>query len=342
MTTTQTMWCGLDVAKASFVAAIDNHQRDFRTLPSRKFKRTPKGVAEMVRWIADKAPEALQDGNSLGFVMESTGNFSYEMLAWILEALPGSLPAILNPRLTKAFMDSHGLGNRTDAMEARCLARMGTERKPEPTQPLPEEYRQLRDLVRTRNALVCGRASSKARLTTMTKGSVTYEAVERIIAVSTQEIKKLEKSMKKLVAQHEELSTNIDILSSFPGVAFLSACIILGEIGPFRADKSRDELSAYTGLEPCKKESGTSVNKSRLSKRGSPLLRKVLYTSSRYAVKKVPTLADKYDRLVARGKTKLTARCACMRSMVLILRRMVLNGEKYDPQYEVKKKTTAA
>lgn len=342
MVTTSTMWCGLDVAKATFVAAIDNHQEDFRILPSRKFQRTQEGIAEMAQWIASKVPEALQDGNSLGFVMESTGKFSCEMLPWIIEAFPGSSPAILNPRITKAFIDSHGLGNRTDAMEARCLARMGTERKPKPTQVLPDEYQQLRELVRTREALVCSRAAAKTRLQTMTRGSVVYKAEERVIAVYTQEIDKLEKGMKKLVAQHEELKTNVGIMSSFPGIAFLSACIILSEIGPIREDKSRNELSAYTGLAPCRKESGTSVNKSRLSKHGSPLLRKVLYLCAIHSVKKVPTLTDKYERLVQRGKKPLTARCACMRSMVLILRRMVLNGAKYDPQYEMKIKTPAA
>ena len=93
---------------------------------------------------------------------------------------------------------------------------------------------------------------------------------------------------------------------------------------------SRDSFSGYTGLQPVQRQSGTSVNSSRIGRNGSPLLRKVLYLCSMHAVRKIPSLAAFHARLLSRGKKPMAARCACMRKMLVILRGMVAHNTAFD------------
>ena len=88
------------------------------------------------------------------------------------------------------------------------------------------------------------------------------------------------------------------------------------------------------GLNPAKKQSGTSVNSTRLSKKGSPIVRRFLYMCSKTAVPRIPVLQDLYDRLLAKGNCRMQARCAVMRKMLLILRSMVIADKEFDKNYQ--------
>ena len=53
-----------------------------------------------------------------------------------------------------------------------------------------------------------------------------------------------------------------------------------------------------------------------------------------WAVAKIPQLNAMHKRLIEKGKTKMTARCACMRKLLLILRAMVENEKPYDENFQ--------
>ena len=90
-------------------------------------------------------------------------------------------------------------------------------------------------------------------------------------------------------------------------------------------------------LNPKQKISGTSIHRSKLSKAGSSLARKILYLDSTQAVKIDPYLAEFYHRLIVNGKSPKTAKCACMRKMLTILRAMVAANRRYTPELFTKK-----
>ncbi len=131
--------------------------------------------------------------------------------------------------------------------------------------------------------------------------------------------------------QDEELRQQVDIMVSMPGIAVLSASIILAEVGPFRDFSNRNQIGAFCGLNPKQKISGISINRSKLSKAGSSFARKILYLDSTQAVKHDPYLSEFYHRLIEKGKSPKTAKCACMRKMLTILRAMIAANRKYSP-----------
>lgn len=81
-------------------------------------------------------------------------------------------------------------------------------------------------------------------------------------------------------AQPDQLFVKqIHLIETFKGAGFLSAVSLVCEIGDFSAFNSPKQLFAYFGLDPAVKQSGmfngTAV---KISKRGSPLARRVVHT----------------------------------------------------------------
>lgn len=90
-----------------------------------------------------------------------------------------------------------------------------------------------------------------------------------------------------LAAMHELVDTHPDepfikqihLIETFKGAGFLSAVTVMCEIGDFSVFKSPKQLFAYFGLDPAVKQSGKFIGTNvKMSKRGSPLARRVIHT----------------------------------------------------------------
>lgn len=336
----QEIWCGIDISKNDMTVALDiDRDLPVRKLPLKTFKRTVEGIHDMLDWCA--AQNAGPDG--LRVFMESTGVYSREILQWFQNHFPRIPVAVGNPRHVKHFIESEHLGNKTDALDALAIARMGTIQKPPATPLPPVEYLQLQELVRSRDDLVTKmRALEVSRKAMPDAGSVSSQCFRHVVKVMAAELKKMDTAILDLAERMPEIKTAVRRMCTMPGIGLVSAVTILSELGPFSPEHSRDSFSARTGLQPVKRQSGTSVNSSRISRNGSALLRKVLYLCSIHAVRKVPSLGSMYSRLVGRGKKPLSARCACMRKMLLILRSMVLNQRDFEENFICGKKNAKA
>ena len=73
------------------------------------------------------------------------------------------------------------------------------------------------------------------------------------------------------------------------------------------------QLQSFVGLSPRIFESGSSVRKREsMSKRGSSLVRKLLYMSAMVSIRYNPIIKEKYIRMVSSGKNKMVSLVACM------------------------------
>ncbi len=83
--------------------------------------------------------------------------------------------------------------------------------------------------------------------------------------------------------------------------------------------KSASEVASYVGLNPIEKRSGkTEYRRPRLSKAGNGNWRQALYFPAVVAVKWNPDVQALYERLLAKGKTKMCAPGAAMRKLIHI------------------------
>ena len=325
------IWTGFDVGKKSFSVALDvpaeNGRAKLHLLPCRDFKRTPEGVEQFFQWVKKAVPEY-----DIRIVMETTGCYSQHLTDWINQLHPGVGVTIENARNIHAFIQSLNLPHKTDRLDAQAIARFGTERQPKPTKRPSQTILTLRELSRERTALIKARVDLQNRRDTLTSPLV-RKINGQTLATLTMQIEKIDDEIKACVVQDEELLSEVHIMTTMPGVSFISAYSILAEIGSLKQYTAK-ELSSLSGLAPRILESGSSVHSSYLSRRSSGRLRQILYLDSVPGVPKIPVLQEFHQRLIARGKKKMTARCACMRKMLLMLRSMVVHKTSFNENFQ--------
>lgn len=324
------IWAGFDVGKKSFSAALDvpaeNGRAKITTLPCREFERTPEGVRQFFQWAEKTLP-----GPNVRIVMETTGCYSLHLTDWINQLHPEIGVSIENARNIHAFIQSLNMPHKTDKLDAQAIARFGTERQPKPTNRPSKTILMLRELSRERTALLKVRVDLQNRRDTLMSPLV-RKINGQTLATLTAQIEKIDKEIKACVVQDEELLAEVHIMTTMPGVSFISAYSILAEIGSLK-QYSAKELSSLSGLAPRIIESGSSVHSSYLSRRSSGRLRQILYLDSLPGIPKIPVLRELHQRLIARGKKKMTVRCACMRKMLLMLRSMVVHETPFHENF---------
>ena len=127
-----------------------------------------------------------------------------------------------------------------------------------------------------------------------------------------------------------------DLLLSIPGVGTVTALTILAEIGDVRNFKSSKQLIAYAGLDPSVHQSGNfKASRCKISKRGTPYLRKALYQATVSGIAKYshgianPNLYTYYKTKIDQGKPTKVAIIAACNKLLRIIFAMLTNGELY-------------
>jgi transposase len=318
-----THWAGADLAKKTLELALWGHE-ELTQRKVRSFPRTKEGAATILAWIREQASV----GARLGLVMEATGTFAEELAAWLLELDPELHLAIANPMQTHAYIKSLALRNKTDNLEARALAGFGQERKPMAWEKPSPALAELKELTRTRADLVATRVAMRLRLKDHPRAAMlATKAMETVIQTLDQQIGALEDAIRIHMDQDETLRVQLKRLTSITGVGVITAATILGELGDLRRFLRSRQLTAFAGVSPRKKESGTSVRgKTRLCKQGSSRVRTVLYMAALSAVRYNPDMAETYARLREKGHHWRSALGVVMRKL-LVLMRAVLKAD---------------
>ena len=104
------------------------------------------------------------------------------------------------------------------------------------------------------------------------------------------------------------------------------------------ADYSRKQLSAMSGVCPTTQQSGTSLHKGGLSKRGPAGLRRILFLDAGQTIARSKAMNEFHGRMLAKpDSSKMSAKVACMRKLLLVLRGIVVSKKPFDPNHVSKK-----
>lgn len=332
-------WIGMDVAKKTFDAALvrpDQHfpQTALRDVPVETFSRDLQGVKAFVTWMREQLKDA--DGKPVvRALMEATGVYSIELSAWLYEQCPMLAPAIVNPEQSHAFMKSMGLRNSTDRLAARALAFFGAERRPAPYEPLTPEHQQLRELSRYRDVLIAEKVADGNRREQSFQNKLVRTLHNRRERQCQRDIEKVEAEMEHVIMSTPHLKKDFELLISIPGVGFVTAAVILAEMGDLRRFARARQASAFAGVSPRQNTSGTSVNgRPHMCKKGNPRVRQALYMAAMAAIKWNPVLRRVYQRLLSQGKQPMVAIAAIMRKLITIMRAMLLSEIPFEPMWK--------
>lgn len=339
---TPTHWVGLDVSKDFFNAAFVHDGKKWphtptNQIPQSSFNRTKEGATSFVQWL-DTLMQGGQDPKHARAIMEATGRYSTELTGWLMLLRPSLAPAIAPPRQTAPFIESMGIRNKTDKIDALALGFYGMERQPRAYEaPSPQECK-LRELVRYRNFLVEERTAAENRAKELTDCKAVEKMQGRRIAQLKRDIEKLEKEMRLLLDKVPELKRDIDLMCSINGIGFTTAVTVRAELGDLRRFTSARQLSAFAGLCPTQRQSGTSVNgRSRMNKGGNSVVRAKLYMAALSAIQHNKDMAQTYREMVEQGKSSMAALGAIMRKLLVLMRRLLISGKPFDPQWKTQK-----
>lgn len=148
-----------------------------------------------------------------------------------------------------------------------------------------------------------------------------------------QQIVFTEKQLCELEEQIAELlhQTN-QYITTITGIGDVLGAIIVSEIGDINRFERPNQLVAFAGLDVTVKQSGEfSGSKNKISKRGSPYLRRAIWLAANRAAFCDPILSEYYQSLKARGKHHLTAVGAVARKLCNIIFVILKENRPYQP-----------
>ena len=155
-----------------------------------------------------------------------------------------------------------------------------------------------------------------------------------IIRQYIEQIRSLEASVDVFDAEIARLLSGFDTqLTTITGVGPTLAAVILSEIGgDIRRFSSPAKLAAYAGVDPTVKQSGDfSGSRMKMSKRGSPYLRRAIWLASTVAAFKDPAIHALYERKRAEGKDHMTVIGHVCRKMISIIFAVLRDNTPYVP-----------
>lgn len=155
-----------------------------------------------------------------------------------------------------------------------------------------------------------------------------------IIRQYIEQIRSLESSVDIFDAEIARLLSGFDTqLTTITGIGPTLAAVILSEIGgDIRRFSSPAKLAAYAGVDPTIKQSGDfSGTRMKMSKRGSPYLRRAIWLASTVAAFKDPAIHALYERKRAEGKDHMTVIGHICRKMISIIFAVLRDNTPYVP-----------
>jgi len=286
---------------------------------------------ELLRWLERNTGES-PDG--LNVYLEATGIYHEPVAYWLHEQ--GVQVHVLNPAQVRAHAKGMGVRNKTDRKDSMMLARYGIERAPRRWQPEPPEVRELKHLLSRLEALEedMQREENRLEKAQFREDTLAQESIDNVLQALREEHRRLEQQIDDHFDAHNHLKQDRALLESIPGIGRVLSASMAAALRS-RAFTSARQAAAFHGLVPVQEESGTSLRRPpRLAKTGSGRMRKALFMAAVVATRHNPDVRRHYQRLLKRGKTKMSAIGAAMRKLLHIAFGVLKSQTPYQPRNE--------
>jgi transposase len=320
---------GCDVSKKKLELALLLSLEPLK-LRSKVVENHQPGWMTLIDWACRQADCGRGE---LHVVMEATGAY-HEAAAYALTEA-GVKVSVVNPAQVRDFAKGIAVRNKTDATDRAVLARYAATVNPPPWQPPAAEVVELKGLLNRLQVIEADLARESNRLEkaqVSVTPKVVLDSLHKSLAFLEQEKRALEQRINDHIEGHPQLKHDCELLESIPAIGRKTAsrmlCVLHSR--PFRTAAS---VAAYLGLIPVHHESGSSVYRpARLSKAGDAAMRAALYMPAIVASRLNPDIRAHYERLLAHGKSKMSALGAAMRKLVHICFGVLKNQKPYQPR----------
>jgi transposase len=163
------------------------------------------------------------------------------------------------------------------------------------------------------------------------KQSIVFE-IEHLVGMIEAEDQFIDSLEKQLCAYLQQIPYSQNILS-IKGLAEVSVAGLIGEVADFNKFDTISEVMKLAGLDLYEISSGNHRGQRRISKRGRPLMRKLLFFAAINAVKSNGIMHETYQRMLGRGMLKVKALVAISRKLLGLIFAIVRDNTKYIENY---------
>lgn len=320
-----TITIGIDISKLKFDATFldsDNIQT-YRT-----FDNNQAGFEAFCRDLRNPAETRV--------ALEATGVYGESLCQFLYDL--GCTVYLLNPASTQFYSKSMLRRCKTDKSDGALIAQFLNHHTHElkAWHPKSEEQQHLQRLqgclddLQADRLRVLGRLEGCHHACGFGRHEVTLHYRDQLVFLD-QKILAIEQEMLTIVKIHSELRERFVTLISIEGIGEKTALGLLAYLPDLMYFKTAKSLSAFAGLNPSVKQSGSSVRgKGNISKMGAKKLRTLLYMPAVVAKRHNKVLKPFADSLIERGKPKKVVTVAVMRKLLHYIFAVLKKG-KGDP-----------
>ena len=150
-----------------------------------------------------------------------------------------------------------------------------------------------------------------------------------------QSINQIELYNSQLEEVENEIKTIMEridsVIKTIPGIGSLNGAMIIGEIGDITRFQKTCQLLAYAGLDPSVYQSGNfNAARTRMSKRGSKLLRYALINAAWQTTLVNNTFKNYYNLKVSQGRRHYNALGHVAHKLVRVIHKMMTDNIEFD------------
>lgn len=152
------------------------------------------------------------------------------------------------------------------------------------------------------------------------------------ILQSIQQIEMYTAQLAEVEASIHEIMDKIDsVIKTIPGIGYLNGAMIIGEISDIARFEKPCQLLAYAGLDPSVYQSGNfNAARTRMSKRGSKLLRYALINAAWQTTLVNKTFRDYYDLKISQGRRHYNALGHVAHKLVRVIHKMLTDNVEFN------------
>src|SRR5215210_6627060 len=187
----------------------------------RRFPNTPAGIAACLDWLGEA-------GGPVRVGMEATGSYHLPLATALDEA--GHTVFVCNPLSLARYAEAVLARTKTDATDARRIARFCEAHAPAPWRPASPAQQRLHALVATRQALL-GQIQ-QLRNRQGAAGSTPWadlvaELQAPVLEALAAQVARIDRELAALAAAEEGLGPQLRLLTSIPGLGRVTAATLL-------------------------------------------------------------------------------------------------------------------
>lgn len=264
------IFVGIDVAQATLDIATTGSSR----VEHRSYDTTTLNA--LVRRWRRARPELI--------VMEATGGLERRVAHHLMRA--GLCVAIVNPGQVRCFARAAGQTAKTDAIDARIIARFAQMMQPRPSELPGKDEQKLQALAVRRRQVIGMRVAEKNRLP-RTADAAMRRLIRQAIRLYTRQLDRLNTQIASVIQANTNMREREAILRSAKGVGPVVASTLLAEL-PELGRANRQEIARLVGVAPINRDSGIMRGR-RTTFGGRTPVRNALYMAAMVATRHNPT-----------------------------------------------------